>query len=187
MLKLICKSSFIILRIITSGTEKKGLLITQGKTVRGHGKTHSNNAFWFDKEDISSLRRHAASFIRGALDRDFYRPPKQDALFKIEEISSNLLDVEDESEDPLLLEAHGIALNLPTTIKWKQALGASNMLCNLCGEQLDEREIIFYGIAATPNGQILHVQCQECKTAAGRIAKFKPREQPEPNANTDAA
>ena len=184
MLKLICKSSFIILRIITSGADKKGLLITQGKTVKGKNKTSSNNAHWFDPDDSAGLRRYAASFIRGALDKDFYCPAKQGALFTNEEISSNLLEVEDESEEPLLLEAYETAKNLPTTIKWKRALGASDMLCNLCGEQLKERVIIFYGIAATPNGQVLHVQCQECKTAAGTIASFQP---PQPESKAGAA
>ena len=186
MLKLICKSSFIILRIITSG-DKVGILITQGKTVRDKVKNQSSNPHWFDKNDELGLKRFAATFIRGALDKDFYYPAKQDVLFTTAETSSYLLDVEDEGEEPILLEAHEIARNLPTTIKWKKALGASDMLCNLCGEQLQERVIIFYGIAATPNGQVLHVQCQKCKTAAGRIATFKPRKAPEPKPKAGVA
>ena len=176
MLKLVCKNAYVIFRIVTSGPDSHGIQVTEGREIRRKTTAKPPNTFWFPRENQAGLISRAASLIRTKLDKHYYRQEKQFDLFGNLEIEESLFQEKqnNDQEHPLLNKAYKLAQELPSTVKWKPVLLVGALPCNLCEAMQEPRTIVHIAIINSPTGAVLHLQCQECRTAETKPAEFKP-------------
>lgn len=162
MLELVCKNSYVVFLVVSSGPDILGVQMVEGRN--GKAKK-AGTPDWFKKDESEALISFAALKIRAKLDREFYKPQQQLELFDAKETGDSLFDDEEEpTEHPLLSKALVMAQAMPPLIQWKM-LVAAPLPCNVRREVIETRSIVKKAMVNTPAGKVWHIHCPTCKAS----------------------